>query len=221
MNDKLPLVIANLKANKTWDEVSAWLDTVAQYAENFQGTVIFCPSHPFISQASEKINANGLRIKLSLQDISRFEQGQYTGEVAASQVADLCKYTIIGHSERRQNFKESDEMLSQKVQNATEAGITPIFCIQSEQTSIPKNVTVVAYEPVEAIGTGHPDTPEDARKVAHLAKSQGSYTIIYGWSVSADNVKSFITRDLIDGVLVATNSLDPQNFIKILNSITS
>ncbi len=214
-----PIVIANHKANKTWDQVSSWIDEVAGTAQNFSGTIILCPSSPFLSSAYEKISQNGINIKLGVQDISRFEQGAYTGEVAASQVADLVKYSIIGHSERRQNFAESDNILAQKAQSAQKAQITPIFCIQNEETQIPKNVEIVAYEPVFAIGTGNPDTPENVQVIAKKLKAKSNYTILYGGSVSVENVTQFI-KDDIKGVLVgATNSLDPQKFIGIIKAL--
>lgn len=219
MSNPLPLVIANLKANKSWDQVSAWIDEVASVAQNFSGTIIFCPSHPFLAASSEKISSNGINLKLGAQDVSRFEQGAYTGEIAASQIADLVKFAIIGHSERRQNFTENDKILARKVENAKAAGITPIFCVQNEQTSIPKNVEIVAYEPIFAIGTDNPDTPENVQATAQRLKAKGDCTILYGGSVSAENVKSFV-KDQIKGVLVgATNSLDPQKFNGIIEAL--
>jgi triosephosphate isomerase len=222
----LPLVIANHKANKTWDEVATWIDEVAATAQNFAGTIIFCPSYPFLAAAYEKISQNGINIKLGSQDISCFDVGAYTGEVAASQIADIAKFAIIGHSERRQNFKESDKNLSEKVQNAQKAGIEPIFCVQDEKTQVPEKVSIVAYEPIFAIGTGNPDTPENAQSVAQkltarlaARQAKSKYTIIYGGSVTGENVKSYV-RNKIDGVLVgATNSLDPQKFIGIIKAL--
>lgn len=219
MNDNTPVVVANLKANKTWDKIAIWLDTVANKAENFQGTIIFCPSFPFLSSAFHKINANDYKIKLGAQDVSRFQEGQYTGEVAATQVADFCKYTIVGHSERRQNFGETEEILTLKVQNAAKAGITPIYCVQNENTPIPFGVEIVAFEPPFAIGSGNPDNPQDVISVVEKLKAKGDYTIIYGGSVTSNNVKSFISKGQVDGVLVGQQSLDPQNFIKILELI--
>lgn len=216
MNRPQPLVIANLKANKSWDEVADWIDDVAQAVTNFPGTVIFCPSHPFLVASFNKISQNGINLKLGAQDISRFEQGAYTGEVAASQIADLVKFAIIGHSERRQNFREDDKTLVQKADNARKVGIEPIFCVQNDQTPVPPGVTIVAYEPVFAIGTGNADTPENIRSVAQKIKEKGQCTLIYGGSVSADNVAQLV-KENISGVLVgATNSLDPQKFIGVL-----
>ena len=218
-NPSLPLIVANLKANKTWDEVSAWIDEVAATAQNFTGTVIFCPSYPFLSSAYQKISQNSINIKLGSQDVSKFEQGAYTGEVAASQISGICQFAIIGHCERRQNFKEDEKTLKQKVQNAKKTNIEPIFCVQDEQTPIPESIKIVAYEPVFAIGTGDPDKPENIQSVAQKIKTKGPQTILYGGSVSAENVKQFV-KENISGVLVgATNSLDAQKFTGIINTL--
>ena len=220
MNEALPLVIANIKANKTWEEIEKWLDQVADSAANFSGTVIFCPSYPFLPSAAKKIKTGGLKIKLGAQDISRFEQGAYTGEVAASQLGAICQYAIIGHSERRKNLKETDQDLQSKVKNAKNANIEPIFCVQDENTKIPNGVKIVAYEPVFAIGTGNPDTPENAKSMSGKLKSLSEYVVIYGGSVTSANVKSFLEKDVLDGVLVGGASLDASEFIKILESAT-
>ena len=218
MNDPQPLVIANLKANKTWDEMSLWLEEINKGSGSFSGTVIVCPSAPFISSARQKLKPLGSSLRLGTQDISKFEQGAYTGETAASQIADLVTYAIIGHSERRQNFQEDDETLAKKVKNALAANVIPIFCVQGPDTLIPEGVKIVAYEPIFAIGTGNPDTPENAKAVSEKLKARGQYIVVYGGSVTPENTKSFLQKNLIDGVLVGTNSLDPRSFIQILNS---
>lgn len=220
MNENKPLLVANLKANCTWEQVDAWLDQVAESAKNFKGTIIFCPSHPFLSAASQKIKSENLPIILSSQDISEFEQGAYTGEVAASQISPQITYSIIGHSERRENFNEEEIVLDKKVKNAQNAKITPVFCVQGADTEIPDGVKIVAYEPVFAIGTGNAETPENVRKVIDAIKAKGDYTVLYGGSVSADNVSALLDQGKADGVLVgATNSVDPQKFISILSAV--
>lgn len=221
MNDLIPLVVANLKANKTWNEMCAWLNEIGPKCSSFTGTVVVCPSDPFLSSASEIIKRGGWVLKLGNQDISQFEQGAYTGEVAASQISDLVQYSIIGHSERRQNFKEDEEILKVKVTNIKKAQIEPIFCIQSEDDLIPAGVKIVAYEPVFAIGTGNPDTPQNVQNIATQIKGKGQFTVIYGGSVAPENVKSYLRKNLIDGVLVgATNSLNPEKFNQVLESAT-
>lgn len=220
MNNPTSVVVANLKANKKWEEIVTWLNTVAPALQNFRGTAIFCPSHPFLASAKEKIDASGWPMKLGSQDISKFESGAYTGEVTANQIANLVEYAIIGHSERRKNLKEDDKSLAEKVLKAKSANIEPIYCVQNEQTPIPEKVAIVAYEPVFAIGTGNPDTPENIEKIAGVIKNTGIELVLYGGSVDANNVKSFVTNQSVDGVLVgATNSLDPHKFVAIIDAL--
>lgn len=220
MNEPTPLVIANLKANKTWEEMSLWSDTVgkSESAKNFAGTIVVCPSAPFLKSLQQKLGSDQLPFKLGSQDISKFDQGAFTGEVAASQLQKICQFTIIGHSERRQNFKEDDSTLTEKVTRTSEANLEPIYCVQGADTFIPAGVSMVAYEPVFAIGTGTPDTPTNAFAVAGEIKKIGDYIVIYGGSVTAGNVHSFLQKGTIDGVLVGTASLDPEGFIKVIEN---
>jgi len=218
MIDSPPLVIANLKANKTWDEIVVWLNQIGKATANYQGTVVASPPHPFLASCYQKIKNDNLKIKLASQDVSQFEQGPYTGEFAASQIASICNYAIIGHSERRQNFGENDSLLAKKVENAKESSIEPVFCVQNSQTPIPADVSIVAYEPVFAIGTGKPDTPQNAKSECAAIKKKGNFVIIYGGSVNSENVKSFLEKNLIDGILVGTASLDPWEFTEIIEA---
>ena len=218
MSDSLPLLVANLKANKTWEEVTSWLEQVGPKAHEFDGTVVFCPSTPFLAAASLEIKEKNYKIHLGAQNISKFEQGPYTGELAVSQIKDMVQYTIIGHSERRNNFDEDDQLLETKVKLANDAGVKTIYCVQDENTTIPEGTHVVAYEPLRAIGTGNPDTPENAQDVSLKIKEKGDYKVLYGGSVYDANVKSFLKKNVIDGVLVGTASLNSESFCKILES---
>lgn len=218
MNDPRPYVIANLKANKTWDEIIVWLDQVGKSASTFLGTVIVCPPHPFLASCYQKIKKDKLKIKLACQDLSKFEQGPYTGEFAASQIANMCAYSICGHSERRQNFTEDEDTIAKKVKNAKESAVEPILCVQDTRTLIPDGVTIVAYEPIFAVGTGNPDNPDNAKSTATKLKAKGNYVVVYGGSVSSDNVASFLQKDVIDGVLVGFASLDPWEFTEIIEA---
>lgn len=218
--ENLPLVVANFKANKTWDEVSSWIDAVGPEVGQFSGTIIICPSMAFINQTSWKIKNGSINIKVASQDISRFEQGAYTGEVAASQIKGQVGFAIIGHSERRANFGEDDKILEAKTQNAVNAGIEPIFCVQDENTPIPSGVKIVAYEPIFAIGTGKADSPENAESIAQSIKTKGDFTVLYGGSVNPGNVVSFLKQGIVDGVLIGSASLEEQTFIGIIKALT-
>ncbi len=235
MNSRLPLIVANLKANKTWDEVSSWIDDVAADAQNFKGTIVFCPSYPFLAAAHQKISQNGINLKLGAQDVSRFEQGAYTGEVAAAQIADLCQFAIIGHSERRKYFGEDDDQVIEKVKLSIASKITPILCISdlkqldvySEKgTIIIDNALqiIFVYEPPNAISGGgefRPDSPDDANEQAGKIKEKIGQTIttIYGGSINNENAKGFFTKENLMGGLVGQASLDPQKFTGIIKSL--
>lgn len=218
MSNPPPLIIANLKANKTWDETAAWLDQVGKNLATFGGTAIVCPATAFLAAASLHINTEKYPLKLGTQDLSQFEQGPHTGEVAASQLAGLCEYVIIGHSERREKFAETDEVVGRKLGNALAAGITPIVCVQDKNVLIPQGAQIVAYEPTFAVGTGHPDTPENVASIAAAIKQKGPLTVIYGGSVTAQNAASFLKKDLVEGLLVGGASLDPWDFLDITKS---
>lgn len=215
-------IIANWKSYKTTSEAIEWL----QAFKNSQLTIdkeekeiIACPSFTLLSSMKSFIVEKNLPIKLGAQNISPFGEGAYTGEENANQVKEFAEFVIIGHSERRKNFSETDEMLSQKVQIVLEHNLIPIFCIQGVDTPIPQGVTFVAYEPVTAIGTGNPDTPENAEKVAHLIKQKyGTQYVIYGGSVTGDNIRTFTQMSSIDGVLVGSASLDVGKFIQIIEN---
>lgn len=215
MSDSPPLIIANLKANKTWDETAVWLDQVGKNLASYGGTAIVCPTMSFLVSASLQVNSAKYRLKLGAQDISSFEQGPHTGEVAASQLAGLCEYVIIGHSERRGNFAETDGVVGRKFENATAAGLTAIFCVQGPDSFIPEGTQVVAYEPLFAVGSGHPDTPQDIFAVAKILKQKGRFTVIYGGSVTAQNAAAFLKKDLVEGLLIGGASLDPWDFLDI------
>jgi triosephosphate isomerase (TIM) len=153
-------------------------------------------------------------------DISPFDEGAYTGEINGNQIREFADYVIIGHSERRKNFAETDEMLSQKVQRAIECSLTPIFCVQGSDTPIPDGVTLVAYEPIFAIGTGNPDTPENAEAVIKTIKEKNPSVkyVLYGGSVTPEGVGGFTQKPLIDGVLVGGASLLSDKFVQIIKN---
>jgi len=158
-----------------------------------------------------------LPVALGAQNVSPFPDGAYTGEVSAKMIKELADWVIIGHSERRKYFGETDEVLKEKVMRAKEVGLKIIYCVSDEKTVIPHDVDIVAYEPVWAIGTGKTDTPENANHVIEMIKKQWRVTtIIYGGSVTAENVASFMREPSIDGVLPGGASLNPETFFQLI-----
>ncbi|MCX6794083.1 MAG: triose-phosphate isomerase [Candidatus Gottesmanbacteria bacterium] len=217
-----PLVIAgNWKSNKTTAEALRWLQDFKSHIALIPSyiTVVLCVPFTLLYTVKEVIKADSLPLVLGAQNVSPFAEGAETGEESARMVRDLADWVIIGHSERRKNFGETDGILAQKIEQAKNAGLKIIYCVPDDRTGIPKGVDVVAYEPVCAIGTGESDTPGNANSViANIkAKSQVS-TVIYGGSVTATNVASFVTQPAIDGVLPGRTSLDPETFAALIGN---
>ena len=213
-------IIANWKSNKTIAEALDWVSIVGPKipkSENLQAVV--CPTFSALSEVKKIITVNNFNLMVGSQDLSPFPEGTYTGEEAARILKEVVELSILGHSERRKNFSETDEMVANKVKQALDNNIVPLVCVQDENTSIPKSLSIIAYEPVFAIGTNNPDSPENVQDFGKRLKANGTYTILYGGSVSAGNVKTYV-KEHIHGVLVgATNSLDPQKFIGIISSL--
>ncbi len=213
---KKTLIVANWKSNMTEFEANEWFQKMSNIP---QKEVIICPPFTLLRTTALAIKNRNLEFKIGAQDISYFDEGAYTGEINGKQIKEFADYVIVGHSERRQNFSENDEMLFKKVELAKKYNLIPIFCTQGKETKIPSGIDIVAYEPIDAIGTGHPETPENAEEVSYFFKNKYSIqNILYGGSVSVSNVGSFTQLSNIDGVLVGKESLDPMKFLEIIKN---
>jgi len=214
------LIVANIKSYETLEEGNSWIEKFLAHKDSFsnltQKEIVICP--PFTLLLSFSSAFLGTNIKIGAQNVSPFDQGAYTGEINAKQIKDFAEYVLIGHSERRKNFSETDNMLTKKTEISLKNGLKPIFIVQNKDVMIPQGVGVVAYEPVFAIGTGNPDTPENADEVAGVLKSENDYMVLYGGSVTPENVKNFTSKVNINGVLVGGASLDPEEFYKIIEN---
>lgn len=218
---KKALVVANWKSNKTELEARNWLSAMSSLKDQDLSNkeIIVCPSFIHLSAMKTFIAEQKLPIKLGAQDISPFDEGSYTGEVNGKQIKEFAEFAIIGHSERRKNFFEKDEILFKKAELARQYGLIPIFCMQNKTAKVPKNIEIVAYDPTFAIGTGNPDTPENADDVAAYFKANFQVSgVLYGGSVTAANVNSFTQKPNIDGILVGKASLDAQEFYKLIKN---
>lgn len=210
-------IIANWKANKNISEALEWISVVGPRIpkqENLK--IVVCPTFISLEQVAKEIKVGNYNLILGSQDLSVFETGAYTGEVPAALLSELVSISLLGHSERRKNFNETDEVVASKVRQAIEANIIPLVCVQGEQTPIPADCKLVAYEPVWAIGTGVSDTPANANEMAKNLKQKTDLEILYGGSVSSENVKDFVNQEFLSGVLVGNASLEAQEFINIV-----
>lgn len=227
MNMKNLWIIANWKANKSIKEALEWISIVGPKLEKREDLkVVVCPTFSALSEVKKEIMVGSYPLMVGAQDLSPFSAGAYTGEEPASILQQFVDLSIIGHSERRENFSETDEMVAKKVRRAIEANILPLVCLQGDNTPIPEGCNLVAYEPIFAIGSGNPDTPTSANEVAEKLKDQygkvqpagrQSLEVLYGGSVTADNAKTFILEQNINGLLIGKSSLDAYEFVEIVN----
>lgn len=220
-------VIGNWKSNKTVEEAVIWMQDLhtlckKQAFDTSKVKAILCPGFIHLTTLKSLIETYQLPIELGAQTISSFPNGAYTGEVSATMLVGLVKYALIGHSERRKYFHEGEE-LPQKITEAQKVGLIPIYCIQDENDEVPKELSFVAYEPVWAIGTGKPDTAENANRVAGVIKQKRDtpLTIIYGGSVTAENVGQYAKMESIGGVLPGGASLMPATFYNLLTNASA
>lgn len=217
--------IANWKANKTLREALSWADSFIQLLKAnpvITHNIIICPPFPLIFPLKDKFK--GLKnIFLGAQDLSQFEQGTYTGEVTANNLSGLISHVILGHSERRKNFSESDDVVMKKFRLASKHQVKSFYCISSLDQSLPQEVEFLCYEPIESISTG--DGLGNNLSLDHVLNFKSKLNLkpitkfIYGGSVNENNVKDYLKTPEIDGFLVGGASLDPQRFFNIVSSI--
>ncbi len=193
--------------------------------------VVICPA--FVSLAVAVQLLAGTEIAVAAQNVHWEEEGAYTGEISASMLRELGVYgAIVGHSERRQHFGETDETVARRAHAALEAGLFVIACVGETEQERERGETedvlrrqasaleaddnlVVAYEPVWAIGTGKTATPEIAQEAHAFVKTVLDVPVLYGGSVKPDNAAELLGQPDVDGALVGGASLDLDSFTAI------
>ena len=222
---KRKFIVANWKSNFTSLEANEWIQGFKNYDLRFTNEdVIICPPFVILPILKSYLLNHKSSIKLGAQNISPFDEGAYTGEVSALQVKEFADYVIIGHSERRSNLGETEKIVELKILQAIKFNLVPIICVSSinqvnDKWKMMNGKFIVAYEPVFAIGSGTPDTPENANLMAKKIKEiLGETDILYGGSVTSNNVANFLEMPDIKGVLVGGASLDAQEFYKIIQN---
>ena len=243
------VIAGNWKMNMLPNEAMEMISKLAPYVKDTENEVVLCV--PYTDLFYSLLAAQETNIKIGAQNMHFEEKGAYTGEVSASMLKSIgVEYVIIGHSERRQYFNETDETVNKKIKAAFVHELKPIVCVGEtlEQREAGKAVevittqtekalegltekqvenTIIAYEPIWAIGTGKTATSEDANnaiksirdKICQIyGQNVGKSIIIqYGGSVKSTNCKELFTTSDIDGGLVGGASLDSEEFAKIVN----
>ena len=244
------MLAGNWKMNNSIGESCALARQIVEATMNVKsGEIVIAPV--FTALASVRDVVRGSRVGLAAQDVFSEEKGAYTGEVGPAMLKDAgCEYVIIGHSERRKYFHETDDTVNGKVKKALSAGLKPIVCVGETDEERERGVTefvvglqvrkglfgvsdladlTIAYEPVWAIGTGKTATPAQAEAVhafirGLLKETWGEATaagmrILYGGSVTTDNIEQLIAINDIDGALIGGASLKSESFISIISAV--
>lgn len=244
-----PLVVGNWKMNGSSTDNAVLLQELLELLANASSSnadSAVCAPAIYLPQLQTLLSDSD--VAYGAQDVSIHLNGAYTGEISASMLVDTgCQYVIVGHSERREYHQESSLLVAQKTLAALQSQLTPIVCVGEtleqreagetlsiigEQLSAVKTVigesafsnTVIAYEPVWAIGTGLTATPEQAQEVhAYIRQQLGSAAdathILYGGSVKPDNAKALFGKNDIDGALVGGASLKAKDFFEIITAV--
>ncbi|HLQ98078.1 MAG TPA: triose-phosphate isomerase [Candidatus Dormibacteraeota bacterium] len=245
------VIAGNWKMNKVSSEVNQFIDEVVkQVPTSDQVEAIVCAPFPYLASLVEK--AKGSNVKISAQNMHFEEKGAFTGEVSPVMLKDIgVSHVVLGHSERREYFAETDETVNKKVHAAFAHELTPIVCVgesleQREanetmdhvETQVKKAIeglsadqvaeTIIAYEPIWAIGTGKTASNEQANEVCthvrNVIKNVVSedvaeqVVIQYGGSVNPDNISALLEQSDIDGGLVGGASLEPESFLKLVEA---
>jgi triosephosphate isomerase len=238
-------IAANWKMNKTIGETRQFFDAFLPLVKD-AGNVEIVIAPPFTSLPVARDAIRGSSLQLSAQDVFWEEKGAYTGEVSPGMLVDAgCSQVIVGHSERRQYFSEDDVTVNRKIKAAGKRGLGVIFCVgesleereagktfdvikrevEAGLAEVGPENLVVAYEPIWAIGTGRTATAEQAQEVhAFIRKTLGNLygkkaeeiRIIYGGSVTPDNVDGLMACRDVNGALVGGASLKPESFARIV-----
>lgn len=248
-NMRKKVIAGNWKMNMLPNEAMKFIEDLAPLVKDTEHEVILCV--PYTDLFYALLTVQGTNIKIGAQNMHFEEKGAYTGEVSAKMLKSIgVEYVIIGHSERRQYFNETDETVNKKIKAAYANGLKPIVCVGEtlEQREAGKAVevitkqtelaleglddeqvasTIIAYEPIWAIGTGKTATKEDANdaikairdKICQIYGQNVAERVIiqYGGSVKSANAKDLFEMSDIDGGLVGGASLKPDEFSKIVN----
>jgi len=235
------VIAGNWKMYKTQAEALKFLQGFKSELDNTPDDreIVLCV--PFTDLDSLSKTLHGSRIQIGAQNVHWETEGAYTGEIAAPMLTEVgVRYVVVGHSERRQYFGETDETVNLRLKAAQKAGLIPILCVgetkqQRDAGDIESHIfsqlakglvdvdqtnLVIAYEPIWAIGTGDTCAPAEANRVIGLIRSKLSnpnVPIQYGGSVKPDNVDEVMAQPEIDGALVGGASLEAKSFARIVN----
>ncbi|MDP4011023.1 MAG: triose-phosphate isomerase family protein [Candidatus Roizmanbacteria bacterium] len=226
-------LIANWKAQMTKNDIVQWTyefsalmrkdseenRTLKSALEKNTLRIIICAPFPHIILTG-KLLSDHHGIYMGAQTVSAKEPGKFTGEVTAVTLNEICGYVLIGHSERRSHFNESEEDIQNQIQQCIKARIIPILCVRTADDIIYPEAQIIAYEPVEAIGSGANASVADVLMMKKHISLPEYISFLYGGSADDLNMKEYLDTNEVDGFLVGTASLVPDKFYQMAVSMS-
>lgn len=223
-------LIANWKSYKRFEEARIWLDEFAEsYIPVEQLQVVIAPTFLCLEKVGEYIRKLELKnVALAAQDVSPFPKGSYTGAIAADLLKDMADFVIVGHSERKRYFHETNHDIGNKVLETVDAGLVPIVCIDkpyamSQLTSlndIDTDNVIIAYGPVDALNFRIPESPEKVREaVEFISRVHPKWPVVYGGALHPDNAAEYIKITGVSGLFAGSASLEAKSFGAIFQAV--
>ena len=225
----MKILAANFKMNLTLNEINEYIDKIKDIDNK---NIVLIPANIYIPYFLNN------KFSVGVQDAYYLDNGAFTGEVSAKQISSLgVNYAIIGHSERRMYFNETNDILNKKILSCESNGLKVIYCIGETKEERESNKTkevllkqldeglkgasevIIAYEPRWAIGTNVTPTNEEIEDIISFIKSKYNYKVLYGGSTNDKNIASLNTISNVDGFLVGGASLDYDKFKKMIEIV--
>ena len=223
-------IIGNWKCNKTVKDSLAWLDTFqAEYVPRQDNQIVICPPSLSLVPLKQKLVELGVDesvLSLGAQDVSSFPRGSYTGALSADLLKPYASRVIVGHSERRKYFHETNHEVTNKVAELADAGMSPILCLDESyahsQLSAIADIDcpeiIIAYSPIYALNSNVAEPVDNVVKmVAEIKRFLPKVPIIYGGAVRPENARKYWDAPGVDGLFVGNSSLDVHSFLSIIN----
>lgn len=221
-------IIANLKEHQNLTEANTWINTfinilrsskpIKEALHSQKLRIILAPSAPFLVLFKTGIHEFS-GVSLAAQDVSVYEKGSCTGEIGSHALSGIVDYVILGHSERRKFFGETNQSVKKKLDTLNGYMMLPILCVSSLEDMIDIDRGLIAYEPADAIGGGHNYPVETVLEFRTRLNPNQSTPFLYGGSVDENNQGIYLKSPDINGLLIGSASLDAARFCQIVSAV--
>lgn len=212
------ILVLNWKSNKT---PSAARNFLEEFPADFKSPhkIVLCPDYLSVSLSKDIIEKKKIGFSIGAQDLSRFGQGAYTGEVSGKSLSELVEFVLIGHAERRRLFHENKDILKEKMTQAKENNLKTVLCVEGESDLEGFDPDFVAYEPESSIGSGVVEDLSKIEEAFEKIKKMTNAPLLYGGSVNYNELEDLKKVNNLSGLLVGSASLEVESVLNIVSSL--